>query len=109
VRLNALIEQHGAVVVAFTRLVPLFPFSPLNLAFGLTPVRATTYVFWSWLCMLPMTLIYVIGGSAVKEAISDGRVPWPAIAVAVAVAVFFVGRAMRRKMSASGTGSSPDG
>ena len=100
-RLNALIEMHGAAVVAFTRLVPLFPFSLLNLAFGLTPVRATTYVFWSWLCMLPTTVIYVVGGSAFKTAFAERRVPWPAVGVAagVAVVVFFVGRGVRRKMT----------
>ena len=101
-RLNALIEAHGVAVVAFTRLVPLFPFSPLNLAFGLTPVPATTYIFWSWLCMLPTTVIYVVGGGTLKVAIAEGRVPWPPIAVAVAVAVALavVVRAIRRKMAA---------
>jgi uncharacterized membrane protein YdjX (TVP38/TMEM64 family) len=110
VRLDTLIETHGAAVVAFTRLVPLFPFSPLNLAFGLTSVRATTYLFWSWLCMLPMILVYVVGGSAFKTAITERRVPWAAIAVVAGVAgvVFFVGRGVRRKMTAGGSGASAD-
>ncbi len=110
-RLNALIEAHGPVVVAFTRLAPLFPFSPLNLAFGLTSVRGTTYVFWSWLCMLPMTVVYVVGGTAVKTAVAERRIPWPAVGVAAAVAVgvFLVGRAMRRKMTASGPNTPEDG
>lgn len=108
-RLNGLIAQHGVPVVAFTRLVPLFPFSPLNLAFGLTPVPATTYIFWSWLCMLPTTVIYVVGGGTLKLAIAEGRVPWAAIAVAVAVAagLAVVVRSIRRKMAAE-DGGTPD-
>jgi uncharacterized membrane protein YdjX (TVP38/TMEM64 family) len=110
-RLNALIETHGVAVVAFTRLVPLFPFSPLNLAFGLTPVPATTYIFWSWVCMLPTTVIYVVGGGTLKLAIAEGRVPWPAIAVAliVAVALAVVARAVRRKMAADEADPPGDG
>lgn len=102
-KLNALIETHGSAVVAFTRLVPLFPFSPLNFAFGLTAVRAPTYVFWSWLCMLPTTVIYVVGGGTLKAAVADGRVPWPAIGGAAVLAgvLVLVGRGVRRKMSAT--------
>lgn len=109
-RLNALIETHGSAVVAFTRLVPLFPFSPLNFAFGLTSVRATTYIFWSWLCMLPTTVIYVVGGGTLKAAIADGRVPWLPIGVAgvLAVSLVAVGRGVRRKMAAAEAGTGAD-
>ncbi|MGH7423919.1 MAG: TVP38/TMEM64 family protein, partial [Candidatus Methylomirabilales bacterium] len=52
-RLDRLTEEHGAIIVALTRLVPLFPFNLLNYGFGLTRVPFWTYVFWSYLCMLP--------------------------------------------------------
>lgn len=87
-RLDDLTEHHGATIVALTRLVPIFPFNLLNYGFGLTRVRFWTYVFWSWLCMLPGTVLYVVGADAVSKAISRGELPWRLLAgVGVATAV----------------------
>ena len=81
-RLDRLTGRHGAVIVAITRLVPLFPFTLLNYGFGLTRIRLRTYVFWSWLCMLPGTVLYVVGADAVARALVSGRIPWTAAGVA---------------------------
>ena len=86
-RLDAMTERHGAVIVAITRLVPLFPFNLLNYGFGLTRVRLGTYVFWSWLCMLPGTVLYVVGSDAVFTALAESKVPWGHVAVAAAAIV----------------------
>jgi len=75
-RLDRLTEKHGAIIVAVTRLVPLFPFNLLNYGFGLTRVPFWTYVFWSWLCMLPGTIVYIAGTDAVISAVTTGEVPW---------------------------------
>jgi uncharacterized membrane protein YdjX (TVP38/TMEM64 family) len=101
-RLDRLTEQHGAIIVALTRLVPLFPFNLLNYGFGLTRVRFWTYVFWSWLCMLPGTILYVVGADAIAKAIAQGRVPWTlvAILVAAAIALALLVRFARRKLQA---------
>jgi len=86
-RLDQLTEDQGAVIVALTRLVPLFPFNLLNYGFGLTKVKFWTYVFWSWLCMLPGTVLYVVGADAFTKGISQGQAPWLLIGT---VAVVFV-------------------
>lgn len=75
-RLDRMTEEHGAIIVAITRLIPLFPFTLLNYGFGLTAVPFWTYVFWSWLCMLPMTVVFVVGADAVTLSLSEGRIPW---------------------------------
>ncbi len=80
-RLDRLTEEHGAIIVALTRLVPIFPFNLLNYGFGLTRVSLGTYVFWSWLCMLPGTILYVVGADAVTRALAEGRIPWNLMAV----------------------------
>lgn len=85
-RLDELTGRHGAVVVALTRLVPLFPFNLLNYGFGLTSVTFTTYIFWSWLCMLPGTVVYVVGADAVAEGLSRGEIPWALVGVLAAAA-----------------------
>jgi uncharacterized membrane protein YdjX (TVP38/TMEM64 family) len=97
-RLDRLTEEHGAIIVALTRLVPIFPFNLLNYGFGLTRVAFGTYVFWSWLCMLPGTVLYVVGADAVAKGLSEGRVPWELIvagAVAGIILVVLVRRARR--------------
>ena len=80
--LDQMTEDFGPVIVAITRLVPIFPFNLLNYGFGLTKVPFLTYVFYSWLCMLPMTVVFVVGSDAVFTAVREGRVPWALIVVA---------------------------
>lgn len=92
-KLDDLTERRGAVIVALTRLVPLFPFNLLNYGFGLTRVPFWTYAFWSWLCMLPGTAVFVLGGDTVTRAIAEGTVPWPlvgALAAAIILVAFLV-------------------
>ena len=100
-KLDHLTKEHGAIIVAITRLVPLFPFNFLNYGFGLTGVRFWTYVFWSWLCMLPGTVLYVVGTDAIISGLTEGRIPWPlVIVVLIAVIVLtFLVRLARRKLS----------
>lgn len=85
-KLAAMTEQHGATVVALTRLVPIFPFNLLNYGFGLTRVPFGTYVFWSAVCMLPGTVLYVVGADVLSTALSEGQVPWGLVAGAAAAA-----------------------
>lgn len=80
-KLETLARERGAVIVALTRLVPLFPFNLLNYGFGLTAVPFRTYVFWSWLCMLPGTVLYVAGSDAIFSGLERGRVPWNIVLV----------------------------
>jgi uncharacterized membrane protein YdjX (TVP38/TMEM64 family) len=90
-RLDRLTEQHGAMIVAITRLVPLFPFNLLNYGFGLTRVPFWTFAFWSWLCMLPGTIVYLVGTDALITAVTTGEVPWLIVGVfVVALAVVIV-------------------
>lgn len=79
--LDQLTEEHGAIIVAITRLIPLFPFSLLNYGFGLTRIPFWTYVFWSWLCMLPGTVLYVVGTDAVSSGFAQGKIPWTLVVI----------------------------
>lgn len=94
-RLERLSLKQGAWLVAVTRLIPLFPFNLLNYGFGLTRVPFLTYVFWSWLCMLPGTVLYVAGTDAVFTAITQGRIPWPLMGL-VALSMMLLGLVAQR-------------
>jgi pyruvate/2-oxoglutarate dehydrogenase complex dihydrolipoamide dehydrogenase (E3) component/uncharacterized membrane protein YdjX (TVP38/TMEM64 family) len=89
-RLDRLTEEQGAIIVALTRLVPIFPFNLLNYGFGLTRVPFWTYVFWSWLCMLPGIVLYVVGADAVAKALAQGKIPWYLVGAFLAVLIFLV-------------------
>ena len=98
-KLDALTEEHGAIIVALTRLVPIFPFNPLNFGFGLTKVPFRIYLFWSWLCMLPGTVLYVVGADAITVGLTKGEIPWELIGILLAAGVclgFLVRYARRR-------------
>jgi uncharacterized membrane protein YdjX (TVP38/TMEM64 family) len=82
-RLDRLTEKHGAIIVAITRLVPLFPFNLLNYGYGLTRIPFWTFAFWSWLCMLPGTIVYLVGTDALVTAATTGDVPWLIVGVFV--------------------------
>ena len=98
-RLDHLTETHGATVVALARLVPVFPFDILNYAFGLTRVSFGTYIIWTALCILPATLLYVVGVDAAVQAMAERSVPWGRLAVFVLTCVILyilVQRARKR-------------
>ncbi len=103
-QLDQLTEKHGAVIVALTRLVPIFPFNLLNYGFGLTRIPFWTYAGWSWLCMLPGTILYVVGADALVKGIAQGQVPWPLIGTlaGAAVVVTILVRYARRRLQDTG-------
>lgn len=100
--LDQMTERSGALIVALTRLVPLFPFNLLNYGFGLTKVKFSTYVFWSWLCMLPATISYVVGAAAASRGVAEGKIPWELLGILL-VAVPILGvivQAARKRLKA---------
>jgi pyruvate/2-oxoglutarate dehydrogenase complex dihydrolipoamide dehydrogenase (E3) component/uncharacterized membrane protein YdjX (TVP38/TMEM64 family) len=60
------VADEGWKIVFFTRLSPVFPFTLLNYAFGLTRVKLSHFVLASWLGMIPGTVMYVYLGSLVN-------------------------------------------
>lgn len=67
------VENEGWRFVAFTRLVPLFPFNLLNYALGLTRIGFSQYSIATYICMLPGAVAYTWLGYAGKEAIAGGE------------------------------------
>ena len=60
------VADEGWKIVLLTRLSPVFPFTLLNYAFGLTRVKLGHYVLASWIGMMPGTVMYVYLGSLVN-------------------------------------------
>jgi uncharacterized membrane protein YdjX (TVP38/TMEM64 family) len=72
------VARHGWKIVAFTRLIPVFSFSLLNYAFGLTRISFWPYLAATFVCMLPATIAFVYFSSnlldLVQGKISSGLI-----------------------------------
>ena len=67
--LNQALNQEGLKIILLTRLSPLFPFSLLNYAFGITGISLRDYFLGS-IGMIPMIFTYVYFGSLAEDLAS---------------------------------------
>jgi uncharacterized membrane protein YdjX (TVP38/TMEM64 family) len=105
-RLKQGVEEEGWRFVAFTRLVPFFPFNLLNYGFGLTRIKLSHYVVASFFCMIPGAAAYSLIGYAGREVVLGGEGLMLKISVAFGMMLFLsmLPRLLRqlRKPEASG-------
>ena len=97
-RLVTGVEAEGWRFVAFTRLVPVFPFNLLNYALGLTRIPFPAYLLATATCMLPGAIAYTWLGYAGREAASGGEalIQKGLIALALLAALAFLPRLVAR-------------
>ena len=88
------VEGEGWRFVAFTRLVPLFPFNLLNYALGLTRIKLSHYLLATYTCMLPGAIAYTYLGYAGREAVGggEGLIQKALLALALLAVVAFLPR-----------------
>jgi uncharacterized membrane protein YdjX (TVP38/TMEM64 family) len=107
--LDRAIAKEGAKIVFLVRLSPIFPFTYINYAFGLTGVRTGPYVLASFLGMIPGTFAYVYLGAAARSAVSgemDATRKFLQIggAVIALVVAIFVARVAAKAIRSAGVG-----
>jgi pyruvate/2-oxoglutarate dehydrogenase complex dihydrolipoamide dehydrogenase (E3) component/uncharacterized membrane protein YdjX (TVP38/TMEM64 family) len=66
-RINEGVRREGAFYLFTLRLLPVVPFFAINLAMGLTPMRARTFYGVSQLGMLAGTIVYVNAGTQLSR------------------------------------------
>lgn len=84
------VNQHGWKAVAFTRLIPVFPFNLLNYLFGLTPIAFVQYLWSTFVFMLPACIAFVAFGSSLSELIMRGNVQGVIIGIVIAAVAFLI-------------------
>ena len=92
------VESEGWRFVAFTRLVPLFPFNILNYALGLTKISFPQYAIATYLFMLPGAIAYTYLGYIGKEAATGGEdlIQKAMLALALLAVVGFIPRLVNK-------------
>lgn len=105
--LDRAIAKEGAKIVLLVRLAPVFPFTYINYAFGLTGVATGPYVLASLIGMTPGTFAYVYIGSAAAHAASGAQDTTRTViqvigAIAAIVATIFVARVATRAIRNAG-------
>jgi uncharacterized membrane protein YdjX (TVP38/TMEM64 family) len=89
--------EEGWRFVAFTRLVPIFPFMPQNYLYGLSRIGLGEYALATLIFMIPSTIAYTWLGHIGMEAAS-GRDNWVEIGLlglAAVVLILFLPRIVR--------------
>jgi uncharacterized membrane protein YdjX (TVP38/TMEM64 family) len=67
ISLDDKVARHGWKIVAFTRLVPIFSYTLLNYAFGVTRISFLPFLTATFVCMLPVTIAFVYFSSNILD------------------------------------------
>ncbi len=87
--INEGVAREGGFYLFTLRLIPAVPFFAINLAMGLTPMRARTYYWVSQLGMLAGTVVYVNAGTQLATIESPAGILKPGIVGAFLLLGFF--------------------
>lgn len=71
---DALVRRSGWQVAVLVRFVPVFPFSIVNFALGVTPLSWRTYLWTTGVALVPWTVASVAIGVGAVQA--RGVLPW---------------------------------
>lgn len=96
-KLKKLVLEKGWKIVAFTRIVPIFPFPVLNYLYGITPIPFLHYVLSSFVFMLPACIAYVYLGSSLFDLIVKGNIWKFIVSIILISTLIFIPILFKRK------------
>lgn len=107
--LDRAIASEGSKIVLLIRLAPVFPFTYINYAFGLTGIRLLPYVLATFIGIIPGTFAFVYLGSAAASVATErtGLVVKIAGAMLALIASIFVGRVAMKAIRRAGVEEAP--
>lgn len=98
--------RSDIVLLAITRLVPLFPYNIQNFAYGITDISLAHYSLYTFIFMIPGVALYTIGTAGFTSA--ENRWLYFGIAAALLVIVMFLGWFIRNKYLGTDAENSSD-
>lgn len=96
-KLDAWISRNGFMAVLYVRLIPLFPFSVLNYAAGVTSVRTRSYLLGTSVGIVPGTFAYTALGGSIDRPASPQFLVAAGLVVVLAIAAPLTQRVTRRR------------
>jgi phospholipase D1/2 len=106
-RLHRLISKHGVLAVAAIRMIPIAPYSVVNLAAGAARVRFRDFAFGTLIGMSPGVVGVTFLGSQLEELIRDPS-PLALVVVAGILTLMVLGAAwLRRRLGAEHDSGKP--
>ena len=87
--------RSDIVLLAITRLVPLFPYNIQNFAYGITDISLAHYSLYTFLFMIPGVALYTIGTAGITYG--ENRWLYWGIAAVLLVLVMFLGWYIKKK------------
>lgn len=88
-------DKSDIVLLAITRLVPIFPYNIQNFAYGITDISLLHYSLYTFLFMIPGVALYTIGTAGFTS--EGNRWLYFGIAAVLLVIVILLGWFIRRK------------
>ena len=88
-------DKSDIVLLAITRLVPLFPYNIQNFAYGITDISLLHYSLYTFVFMIPGVALYTIGTAGFTS--EENRWLYFGIAVVLLVIVMLLGWLIRKK------------
>lgn len=103
------VKKEGWRIVAVTRILPLFPFGPLNMFFGSTRIHFRDFLLATWAFMLPGCILHAYLGSLGRQIILSGEIErtgaeWLFLgftSIALIGGVFYTTRLARRMLKSA--------
>lgn len=89
------VGKSDIVLLAITRLVPIFPYNIQNFAYGITDMSLAHYSLYTFIFMVPGVALYTIGTAGFTSG--GNKVLYFGIAGALLVLVLFLGWFIKKK------------
>jgi phospholipase D1/2 len=111
-RLSHRLARHGLTAILIVRILPVAPFTIVNIMAGASAVRFSDFILGTFLGMLPGLLAMTLFGDRLQSAIQDPRAESFMILVALVIALVLVMTWLRRRFGKPNAGaarpSAPD-
>jgi uncharacterized membrane protein YdjX (TVP38/TMEM64 family) len=88
-KINKRFQQRGITYLFTLRLIPISPFVLINLIMGLTRISWWTFMWVTFLGMLPGTFIYVLAGREISRIENVSDILTPPILISLTLIGFF--------------------
>jgi phospholipase D1/2 len=107
-RLSHRIARHGLTAILLVRILPVAPFTVVNVMAGASGVRFRDFILATFLGMFPGLLVMTFFGNRLESAIRDPKAESFMILVALVVALVLVMAWLRRRFVKSDAGAATE-